>query len=372
MTDTAIKNILEGRKALRTLSVLLQTTTVSKQDAEQIANYIPKLGSALEKFNDWNSSTLKKEEYRIAPYYDAKVSSSGDIYSLRTGELLVPFWYDGDLRVKTNNTLRRCVDIIVKAWSIKAPGNANYMIAFKDGDRRNLHHDNIIWTKSVPMTDMEIQAQNGIYLIEDISRRLVDSHGDIAETFEFYNGSKPKISTTYINTILKKEFHPEISDRFFTLDRDGVLIPVSESIVVEPELEEDVEEAPDPVAVENTEVDTEVNTDEDSVDPTLGIPTTVSASNGIDVYGLLMSTHDINICVDMLKDKVKRGQIISEQEKEIMYISCMDQTDHNALWYMGRIKQKYGYELPATEIGYIRRTKSIAFREIMKIFKEAK
>lgn len=363
MTDTAIKNILEGRKALRALSILLQTTVVSKQDAEQIANYIPKLSSALKKFNDWNSSIYKKEEYRIAPYYDAKVSSSGDIYSLRTGELLVPFWYDGDLRVKTNNTLRRCVDIIVKAWGIKAPGNANYTITFKDGDRRNLHHDNIVWAKSVPMTDMEIQAQNGIYLIEDISRRLVDSHGDIAETFEFYNGSKPKISTTYINTILKKEFHPEISDRFFTLDRDGVLIPVGEAIVTDPNTDEDAEE--------NVET-TEINTDEDSVDPTFGIPTTVSASNGIDVYGLLMSTHDINICVDMLKDKVKRGQIISEQEKEIMYISCMDGSDHNALWYMGEIKQKYGYELPATEIGHIRKTKSIAFQDVIKIFKEAK
>lgn len=366
MTDTAIKNILEGRKALRALSILLQTTVVSKQDAEQIANYIPKLGSALDKFNDWNSSTLKKEEYRIAPYYDAKVSSSGDIYSLRTGELLVPFWYDGDLRVKTNNTLRRCVDIIVKAWGIKAPGNANYMITFKDGDRRNLHHDNIIWTKSVPMTDMEIQAQNEVYLIEDISRRLVDSHGDIAETFEFYNGSKPKISTTYINTILKKEFHPEISDRFFTLDRDGVLIPVNEAIVTDPESDEDTEKDIEIVAAE-----TEVDTDADAIDPTIGIHTTVSASNGVDVYGLLMSTHDINISVEMLKDKVKRNQLISEQEKEIMYISCMDGKDHNALWYMGKIKQKYGYELPATEIGYIRKTKSIAFQDVMKIFKEA-
>lgn len=352
MTETDIRNLIESRKALKQLAQLLQTTKVTRTDADRVGSYIPKLATAITGLQEWDIGINNNIEYKVAPYYGAKVSNKGDIYSIETGELFVPRWIDGDLRVKVGTSLRRCVDIVVKAFNIKAPGNANWSLTFKDGDRRNLDPSNIIWIESKPMSEQEITAQNSIYLIEDISRRLLDYNGDTDKVFEQFNGSKPKISPQYIETIKKKEFHPEISDRFFSIDADGSIIPVNADVIDE-----------------ELEITTAEPTNEDDIDETVGIATTVSATEGIDCYGLLQSTHDTGIVCDMIKDKVNRGQKISEQEKEIMYVAVTD-GDHKALWYMGQIKKRFGYDLPLTEINYIRNTKSLTLVNIQKIFKE--
>lgn len=356
MTENDIRNLIEARKSLKQLAQLLQTTNVTRTDADRVGSYIPKLASAITGLQEWDAGKNKENlEFKVAPYYGAKVSSKGDIYSIETGELFVPRWIDGDLRVKVGTSLRRCVDIVAKAFNIKAPGNANWALSFKDGDRRNLDPSNIMWVESKPMSEQEITAQNSIYLIEDISRRLIDYNGDTDKVFEQFNGSKPKISPQYIDTIKRKEFHPEISDRFFSIDADGSIIPVNADTVIDEELE----------------IATAEPTNDDNIDETIGIATTVSATEGIDCYGLLMSTQDTGIVCDMIKDKVNRGQKISEQEKEIMYVAVTD-GDHKALWYMGQIKKMFGYELPLTEINYIRNTKSLTFQTLQKIFKEAK
>lgn len=354
MTENDIRNLIEARKSLKQLAQLLQTTNVTRTDADRVGSYIPKLASAITGLQEWDAGKIENLEFKVAPYYGAKVSSKGDIYSIETGELFVPRWIDGDLRVKVGTSLRRCVDIVAKAFNIKAPGNANWSLTFKDGDRRNLDPSNITWVESKPMSEQEIAAQNSIYLIEDISRRLLEYNGDTDKVFEQFNGSKPKISPQYIDTIKRKEFHPEISDRFFSIDIDGSIIS---STSIEP-----VDESDDVLTEDEIE---------DNIDETIGIPTTVSATDGIDCYGLLMSTHDTGIVCDMIKDKVNRGQKISEQEKEIMYVAVTD-GDHKALWYMGQIKKMFGYDLPLTEINYIRSTKSLTLQTTHKIFKGAK
>lgn len=312
-----VENIITAVKLVEDFAQTLSSTEVTFKDMKELGRFSPNVSIACDTLTDW-FARAEPEEFKIAKFHGVKVSNTGDIYSLETGEKLPACFIDGDMRVLIERSWKRCSCIIAKAWDIKAPKSTGYMCDFKDGDRRNLSKDNIIW---VP----EEKQDSKILLVEDICRRLVQYNGNVAKVHAMYDKSSPKISLDYVSSIFKKEAFAEISDRFFTNEGGKLISMMNEK----------------------------------------------GQCVGIDCYGLLRQTRDAKLVETMIKEKVKLGQVISEQEKEIMFAIASDGKDHKALWYSDRIHDMFGYEFPPAQIGTLQTSKSSSAKEIISIIKEA-
>lgn len=312
-----VDNIITAVKLVEGFAQTLNNTNVTMEDMQILAEISPNISVGVESLKDWFKQSSPME-FRLVKFQGVKVSNLGDIYSLETGERLIPCFMDGDMRVNIDRSWKRASLVVARAWDIKAPKSTGYMIGFKDGDRRNISKENLIW---VP----EEKQDPKVLLIEDICRRLVQYAGNIDKTFAMYEKVSPKISRDYVDAIFKKEVFSEISDRFFT-NEGGKLISM-------------------------------MNAEGQCI--------------GIDCYGLLRQTHDIELVKKMLCEKVKLNQVISEQEKEIMFAVVSDGKDHKALWYSDRIHDVFNYEFLPAQIGTLQVSKSPSAKEIISIIKEA-
>lgn len=211
------------------------------------------------------------------------VSNYGNIWDMSTRQELKKYFIDGDLRVilghDSSRDSRRAAPIITKAFQIRSPDRgAEYIIGFKDSDRRNLRTDNLYWKK--PSTDVtDISRQ---YLIEDICRRIIEHDGDIDAIFERYVGSRPSVSKAAIQQIMEKKLYTEVSDLFFVYD-NGNIYPRTDAMA-----------------------------------------TDTSANKSVDIAGFFMMSNDRKVSGDLLRDKIKRNESLSIDEKVIIVFMAMD------------------------------------------------
>lgn len=222
-------------------------------------------------------------EWRNVFDMNLMVSDKGDIWNLKTNELMKQYFRDGDLRISFGSDLtrdtKRVAPIVSKAFQIWSPDkNGDFIIAYRDGDRRNMRIDNIYWKK--PAGEY---VETRRYLIEDICRRIIEFNGDIGKIMPKYEGSRPSVSTASVQQIRDKNLYKEISDLFFVI-QDGKIYPRT-----------------DAMAVDTTE------------------------NNGsMDVGQFFRISGDRNITGSLIRDKIKKGDTLTLDEKVIVVFMAMD------------------------------------------------
>lgn len=228
-------------------------------------------------------SVAPDAEWRPVFDLNLMVSNYGHIWDIKTNKELEKRFIDGDVRVVIGKDVtrdsRRAAPIVTKAFQLRSPDRAaDYIIGYRDGDRRNLRIDNLFWKKPDD-TCVEIRT----YMIEDVCRRIIEHEGDVDAIFERYTGSRPSVSKASIQQIMEKKIYTDISDMFFAYD-NGKIYPRSDSLA------------------------TSINAERD----------------GADIAGFFRMSNDKKISGDLLRDKIKRGQTLSIDEKVIVVFMAMD------------------------------------------------
>lgn len=317
----AIASITEAVANVKTIANVLQNGSVSREEIEAIAPISAPAKICIEELDSFFGESDEEVEMRFARTSGIRVSSDGRFYDSITGGMLTPIWYDGEMRIKKGADIKRCGTLVALAFGIKSdnPNKVNY-IGYKDGDRRNLSPDNIFWYEGD-------RADAKVCLVEDICRRLIDADGDIDVVLTKYEGSTPPVSRDYIEQVKTKKLFSTITDKFFVLE-NGTIVPTIDQI---------------------------------------------GEKNGLDCYGLLKQSKDVELVEEMIRRKVQMNQKISNQEIEIMTISVLDgKADRKAAYYAGLIKDKFGCEVNPGNIGQVINGKSPTAKTISSIYADYK
>lgn len=221
-------------------------------------------------------------DWRLVNDMNFMVSSYGDIWDLNTNSHMPQYFQDGDMRISLGDDpfkdTRRVAPIVSKAFQIWSPDrNADFIIGYKDGDRRNMRIDNIYWKKP---TGEYVDTRK--YLVEDICRRIIEFNGDVDKIITKYESSRPSVSRASISQIMEKKVYTEISDLFF-IYRDGKIYPREDSMAI----------------------DTSTNT-------------------GMDVGQFFRVSGDRKITGELIRDKIKKGEALTLDEKVIVVFMAMD------------------------------------------------
>ena len=314
--EETIKIISDANNAISSFAEILKSTNVTRKDIEPLLKIAPKVKNSLMRFDEFFDNrkpvkivTLTRDEI--------KVSNTGKFYRLN-GEELTPFWCDGDMRIKISpDNIKRCSALVCVAFGIKTYDRNQYMIIdYHDGDRRNLVPENLFWIKPASNKDDRLK------LIEDICLRIIQFDGDVDLICDQYIDSIPKVSREYIESIMNKEVHKEISDLYFHIDDEGNIIPIS-----------------------------------------------IEYGNncGVDCYGLLVNTKDIELTRSMIIEKINHDQKISKQEKEIMILVSIPKHTPNPDDLNDVIKSEFGIDIPKDEISSIIKAKGSTYETIKAI-----
>ena len=220
------------------------------------------------------------------------VSSSGLFWSLDQNTIIKPRFVGGDLRIDfPNGDAKRAAVIVAKTfrlWSYDRNSDECIMW-FKDGDHRNIAISNLVWKKRSELSNISAWG----LLIEDICRRIIEHNCDVEKILECYEGSDPVVDKILIKRIIRKEKYSDISDRFFVLSGDTI-VPREDIITNEDEADE-----------------------------------ITHTSLGYDIAAFLLTTGDKVIARQLLIDKIKEKQTISEDEKTMIVFSAIEQIGGN-------------------------------------------
>lgn len=285
-----LKESVKVMKSLTKLAETIKSTTVDFEDVNEIMkfandNSIEKLISIINHKTDDITDDNIIENGDVSPWIKYKpdiewrklykenmvISAEGDIFDIRTNKLVDAVWIDGDLRVKMpEGQHKRLSPMVTCAYHVKSNLDDDAVIAFKDGDRRNLKPENLYWVEKYPFNMFE-------RTVEDICLRIIDCDGDVNEIMKYYKNSKPTIDEKLILAILNKLSYKSISDKYFTTTRSGNKIKINK-------------------------VDNNIN----------------NGSMGVDVLGLIESTNDIDLGIKMLNHKLTNNFQISDVDQAIM------------------------------------------------------
>ena len=314
--EETIKIISDANNAITTFAEILSSTNVTRKDIEPLLKIAPKVKTSLVRLDQFFTNT-KPVKIVTLGRDEIKVSNTGKFYRLN-GEELIPFWCDGDMRIKISaDNIKRCAALVCVAFGIKTyDRNSFFIIDYKDGDRRNLTPENLFWVKPTSNKDDRLK------LVEDICLRIIEFDGDIDLISEQYIDSVPKVSREYIESIMRKEAHKEISDLYFHIDDEGNIIPIS-----------------------------------------------IEYGNncGVDCYGLLVNTKDVGLTCNMIVEKINHNQKISKQEKEIMILVSIPKHTPNPDDLNDAIKSEFGIDIPKDEIAGIIKSKGSTYELIKSI-----
>lgn len=216
-------------------------------------------------------------EWRRLYSTDLMVSDKGTFYDIKKNTLIKPMFIDGELRVVVDDTdqgIKRAAVLVTRAFGLHSiDRNGEYIIGFKDGDRRNLSINNLQWVQ-------EPVRNETLCLVEDICRRIVEFNGDVNKVLGEYEGSKPKVTEKFVKAVINKEIHANISNGFFVM-MDGKIYP------------------------------REKQRDEQN-------------SSGMDTAGFLVMSGDKKMTKSLLKDKIDRGHDLSLTEKTVIVFMAIE------------------------------------------------
>jgi len=296
-------------------------TDASKDEPTQVLPVEPAIPTTTNNVEpQFYSSELDVEpyaEWRKINDLNLMVSENGTIYSIEKHNVLEPYFIDGDLRVQIgddDNDIKRASVLVAKAFQIhSANRNGDYVIAFMDGDRRNLSVSNLYWVSS----ESRPTSSWSLLLIEDICRRIIEHNGDVDVILTRYKNSKPVVTRNAIIAIINKELHSNISDKFFTVVNNDI-VPYGAEL-------NDCQNKP---------------------------------SSSFDVGGFFLTTNDRKTSAALLRDKIKAKQELSLVEKTIIVFITIDIIGGKHLPDVQKIskvvKDQFGVTIPYDIIDQIR------------------
>lgn len=262
-----LRDWVTGRVALTTEEVLVETDTT----IEETLTTAPAENCCAEPWLDIDPNA----EWRRLFSTDLVVSNKGSFYDIKKKGIIKPAFIDGELRVAVDDTdqgIKRAAVLVTRAFGLHSMDrNGEYIISFKDGDRRNLSITNLQWVQ-------EPTRNETLCLIEDICRRIVEFNGDVERILSEYEGSKPKVTEKFVKAIINKEIHANVSNTFFIL-MDNKIYPREKH-------------------------------DEQN--------------SGMDTAGFLVMSGDKKMTKSLLKDKIDRGHDLSLTEKTVIVFMAME------------------------------------------------
>ena len=165
--------------------------------------------------HDMNAEWRRNEEF---PFM---LSDSGKFFNLMTNKIQLPFWNAGELFIdvqpptNTVKTSKRCGIMLAAVFQIKRPyagKTDNWVIDFKDGNRRNLSVSNLCYIqKKDKPTDI-------VLLINDICQRLVDYKFDLKKTMKVYEDLKDtNVNQQFLNELINKKQRSDITNKYWKI-----------------------------------------------------------------------------------------------------------------------------------------------------------
>ena len=170
----------------------------------------------------------KDAEWRRNEEYPFMLSETGKFFNLMTNKLEVPYWLAGELfinvNIPTETTLlsKRCGIMLATVFSIKRPyagKTDNWVIDFKNGDRRDLRIDNLtyIQKKSKP-SDL-------VLLLNDICQRCVDNNFDVKKVTKIYEGIKDtNVNQKFVQELIDKKQRTDITNKYWHLENNKPVV----------------------------------------------------------------------------------------------------------------------------------------------------
>lgn len=300
----SIEDLIEVKNSFDSLADVIRKTEISMSDIDKISRIAPGIKEIVCDFKKW-FNVIEPIETRTLTYDGLYVNNRGQVFNLSNDQEIIPFWHNGDLRIRYGGEIRRVIPIIAAAFGIKSPAGDEYIQSVKNGDRRDLRPENICW---IPKSDEKDKEK--IFLIEDICRRLVDYDGNVDAVVEKYKGSTPVVTKQMIRRILTKEQSKDVSDIFFNYE-GGRLVKFNDDSTIQK----------------------------------------YGELKGFDTYQFLIQCHMPDLPIQLLKDKVKEGKPISEQEMMMMCVHVSPGKQmHKSDWYVEAIKNEFGYDMPVSMI----------------------
>lgn len=244
------------------------------------------------------------------------ISEEGDFWSLADDRIIRLVWADGDMRVNVSpdeypEDLKRAANMIANAFNIKRPSDFNastteYVLDFKNHDRRDLRVDNLTFIKSKD----QLSVRNR--LIHDICQRCLDDKFDTAKVIAHYIDIRPQrvareITREYIYKIINKTDCAEISDAYWAIDM----------------------KTGDPVPLEQKK------------------------NGSINIAEVFSNTSDIDLAESLFNTKINGNYNLSSQEKELLVNIAKIKLPANKRTFSNiaqQVHNVYGWAITADEV----------------------
>lgn len=170
----------------------------------------------------------KDAEWKRNEEYPFMCSENGKFFNLMTNKLEQPYWLAGELFINVNipseeiPISKRCGIMLATVFAIKRPYSGktdNWVIDFKNGDRRDLRIDNLtyIQKKSKP-SDL-------VLLLNDICQRCIDNNFDVKKVVKIYEGIKDtNVNQKFVSDLINKHQRTDITNKYWHLENNKPVI----------------------------------------------------------------------------------------------------------------------------------------------------
>lgn len=179
-----------------------------------IANYDKHVWLKHDKSTEWK----RNEEY---PFM---CSENGKFFNLMTNKIEVPYWLAGEMFINVNipgeemQISKRCGIMLATVFSIKRPYSGktdNWVIDFKNGDRRDLRVDNLTY----------IQKKNKpselVLLLNDICQRCIENNFNAKKVVKIYEDIKDiNINQKFVSDLINKHQRTDITNKYWHLENN--------------------------------------------------------------------------------------------------------------------------------------------------------
>ena len=170
----------------------------------------------------------KDAEWKRNEEYPFMCSENGKFFNLMTNKIEVPYWLAGEMFINVNipseemQISKRCGIMLATVFSIKRPYSGktdNWVIDFKNGDRRDLRVDNLtyIQKKSKP-SDL-------VLLLNDICQRCIDNNFDVKKVVKIYEGIKDtNVNQKFVSDLINKQQRTDITNKYWHLENNKPVV----------------------------------------------------------------------------------------------------------------------------------------------------
>ena len=171
--------------------------------------------------------------WKMDPVTEFYVSANGEVglYDCTDHEMIHLKRYvssDGNLLIRSTKRTIRVHPMIARAWIDPKYHEKGFVVKFNDGNALNCNVRNItVVQRNENNDDSKNMTRLSCVEVSQICTALVALYGDVPNTFRYARTHIRKgIAYQTIVNIRDKRRHEEISDKFFYMTSNDVLIPV--------------------------------------------------------------------------------------------------------------------------------------------------